>query len=243
MLAQGVQCERRRAVRDHIARAVGGRRRRERDPRRRSRVPADPACRTRAAVNAAALRHRRNDFDHPASALDQLLARRHPGDRAGGLERLRRTAIPIVQCVKVRRAGNPISGLRVELLEVSRRIQSDAACPAALLARSVRSDRGAVGFAGAGARAWQLLGKRAVIAQPNRAPARRREAGCRRAASRAASAEGRDRGPSPRRIPDRGAGEGSPGCRAAREESAPPHTRAPGGASRRSSASAERRPT
>ena len=37
---------------------------------------------------------------------------------------------PIVQCVKVRRAGNPISGLRVELLQVSKRIKSDTACPA-----------------------------------------------------------------------------------------------------------------
>ena len=40
------------------------------------------------------------------------------------------SSLPIVQCVKVRRAGNPISGLSVELLEVSRRIKSDTACPA-----------------------------------------------------------------------------------------------------------------
>ena len=39
-------------------------------------------------------------------------------------------SLPIVQCVRVHRAGNVISGLRVELLEVSRRITSDAACPA-----------------------------------------------------------------------------------------------------------------
>jgi hypothetical protein len=39
-------------------------------------------------------------------------------------------SLPIVQCVRVRRAGNALSGLRVELLEVSRRIASDAACPA-----------------------------------------------------------------------------------------------------------------
>ena len=38
--------------------------------------------------------------------------------------------LPIVQCVRVRRAGNLISGLRVELLEISRRIPSDHACPA-----------------------------------------------------------------------------------------------------------------
>ena len=40
------------------------------------------------------------------------------------------SSLPIVQCVKVRRAGNPISGLRVELLVVSVRIHTDADCPA-----------------------------------------------------------------------------------------------------------------
>ena len=37
---------------------------------------------------------------------------------------------PIVQCVRVRRTGSVISGLKVALLEVSRRIKSDTACPA-----------------------------------------------------------------------------------------------------------------
>jgi hypothetical protein len=37
---------------------------------------------------------------------------------------------PIVQCVRVRRAGNVFSGLRVELLALSRKVASDAACPA-----------------------------------------------------------------------------------------------------------------
>jgi hypothetical protein len=39
-------------------------------------------------------------------------------------------SLPIVQCLRVRRAGNAVSGLRVELLELSRRIASDADCPA-----------------------------------------------------------------------------------------------------------------
>ena len=39
-------------------------------------------------------------------------------------------SLPIVQCVRVRRTGNALSGLRVELLEVSRRIKSDSPCPA-----------------------------------------------------------------------------------------------------------------
>lgn len=40
------------------------------------------------------------------------------------------TGLPIVQCVRVRHAGNALSGLRVELLEVSLRIRTNADCPA-----------------------------------------------------------------------------------------------------------------
>ena len=43
------------------------------------------------------------------------------------------SGLPIVQCVKVRRAGNAISGLRVELLAITPRIKSDADCPGAIL--------------------------------------------------------------------------------------------------------------
>jgi hypothetical protein len=39
-------------------------------------------------------------------------------------------SLPIVQCVRVRRAGNAISGFRVELLAVTQRIATDGACPA-----------------------------------------------------------------------------------------------------------------
>ncbi len=39
------------------------------------------------------------------------------------------SSLPIVQCVKVRRSGNVLSGLRVQLLEISVRIKSDSACP------------------------------------------------------------------------------------------------------------------
>ena len=38
--------------------------------------------------------------------------------------------LPIVQCVRVRRAGNVLSGLHVELLEISLRIKTSADCPA-----------------------------------------------------------------------------------------------------------------
>lgn len=40
------------------------------------------------------------------------------------------TSLPVVQCVRVRRAGNALSGLHVELLEISARIKTDADCPA-----------------------------------------------------------------------------------------------------------------
>jgi hypothetical protein len=37
-------------------------------------------------------------------------------------------SLPIVQCVRVRRAGNVISGLRIELLSVTTPLSADAAC-------------------------------------------------------------------------------------------------------------------
>ena len=39
-------------------------------------------------------------------------------------------SLPVVQCVRVRRAGNVLSGMRVELLKISARIKTDADCPA-----------------------------------------------------------------------------------------------------------------
>ncbi len=38
-------------------------------------------------------------------------------------------SLPIVQCVHVRRAGNVLSGLRIELLAITRRLKGDANCP------------------------------------------------------------------------------------------------------------------
>jgi hypothetical protein len=40
------------------------------------------------------------------------------------------SSLPIVQCVRVRRAGDVLSGLHVELLRISPRIKTDADCPA-----------------------------------------------------------------------------------------------------------------
>jgi hypothetical protein len=39
------------------------------------------------------------------------------------------SALPVTQCVKVRRAGNALSGLRVQLLEISLREPTDSSCP------------------------------------------------------------------------------------------------------------------
>jgi hypothetical protein len=89
----------------------------------------DAACRRRAATNAAILQH--------AGSVSIIQLQPSTSFSLGGTEGTARVAwnvssyaLPIVQCVKVRRAGNPISGLKVELLVVSRRIPSDAACPA-----------------------------------------------------------------------------------------------------------------
>jgi hypothetical protein len=40
------------------------------------------------------------------------------------------SSLPIVQCVRVRRAGDALSGLRIQLLAISRRIKTDGDCPA-----------------------------------------------------------------------------------------------------------------
>lgn len=89
---------------------------------------ADSACRQRAAVNAAALKH--------AGVVSIILLQPSTSFSLGGSEGTARIAwqvgssLPIVQCVKVHRTGNPISGLGVQLLVVSRKIQSDTGCPA-----------------------------------------------------------------------------------------------------------------
>jgi hypothetical protein len=41
-------------------------------------------------------------------------------------------SLPVVQCVKVRRVGNVISGLRVELLAITAKLNGSANCPARL---------------------------------------------------------------------------------------------------------------
>jgi hypothetical protein len=89
---------------------------------------AAAACRRRAATVAAALKH--------PGAVSIIQLQPSTSFSIAGTSGTARVAwdvggsLPIVQCVRVRRSGNAISGLRVELLKVSPRITSDAACPA-----------------------------------------------------------------------------------------------------------------
>jgi hypothetical protein len=88
----------------------------------------EPACRRRAVLNATALRRPGKlvilELNPSAGfSLGSTLGTARVAWRAGG-------SLPIVQCVRVRRAGNALSGLRVQLLEISRRIKSDTSCPA-----------------------------------------------------------------------------------------------------------------
>jgi hypothetical protein len=85
-------------------------------------------CRARAAANA-------DKLGRPGG-VSILALQSSAGFSLGSTEGTARVAwrigssLPIVQCVKVRRAGNALSGLHIQLLEVSPRIKSDTACPA-----------------------------------------------------------------------------------------------------------------
>jgi hypothetical protein len=90
---------------------------------------ASPACRERARYNAAKLKHPGNVsvIDYNAStgfSLGSTL-----GTARVAWEIVTETK-PVVQCVRVRRAGNILSGITVELLKISKRINSGADCPA-----------------------------------------------------------------------------------------------------------------
>jgi hypothetical protein len=87
----------------------------------------DPVCRQRVAENAAALKH-------PGSISILTLQPSTSFSIAGTVGTARVAwnvggSLPIVQCVRVRRTGNAISGLHVELVAVTPRIQSDGNCP------------------------------------------------------------------------------------------------------------------
>ncbi len=89
---------------------------------------ASAACRARVAADVAALRRL-----GPVSIVQINPSTGFSLTGTLGTARVAWVAgssLPIVQCVRVRRAGDALHGLRVELLEVSLRIKSDADCPA-----------------------------------------------------------------------------------------------------------------
>jgi len=89
---------------------------------------SSPACRARVAQDASVLRR-----PGTVSILQLLPSAGFSLVGTVGTARVAWNAgssLPIVQCVRVRRAGDVISGLHVELLELSARIKSDADCPA-----------------------------------------------------------------------------------------------------------------
>jgi hypothetical protein len=89
---------------------------------------ASAACRERAAYNATHLKA-------PGSVSVLTLQTVAGGITFGKTVGVSRVAwrigngLPIVQCFRVRRAGNPITGLHIELLAVSKRIPSESDCP------------------------------------------------------------------------------------------------------------------
>lgn len=87
------------------------------------------ACRARIATDVAALAH--------PGTVSIIQIQPSAGFSLGGTLGTARVAwrvgfsLPIVQCVRVHRAGNAIGGFRVELLEISLRVRpSDSPCPA-----------------------------------------------------------------------------------------------------------------
>jgi hypothetical protein len=85
-------------------------------------------CRTRVAENAVSLKR--------PGAVTVIQLQPSTSFSLGGMLGTARVAwragssLPIVQCVRVRRAGDVIGGLTVQLLEISVRIKSDSSCPA-----------------------------------------------------------------------------------------------------------------
>jgi hypothetical protein len=86
-----------------------------------------PGCRARAQYNAGALRR--------AGPVSIVLIESSAGFSLSstiGTARvvwLAGPSLPRVQCVRVRRSGNVLSGYTIKLLRVSVRIKSDTACP------------------------------------------------------------------------------------------------------------------
>jgi hypothetical protein len=88
---------------------------------------SSPSCRARVAQDATAL-HRLG----PVSVLELSVSSSFPIFGKTGVARIAWETpgqLPVTQCVRVRHSGNPISGMKVELLEISPRIKTSADCP------------------------------------------------------------------------------------------------------------------
>jgi hypothetical protein len=86
-------------------------------------------CRARVAADAVALRRPGTVSilqiqSSTGFSVTSTLGFARVAWRAGG-------SLPIVQCVLVRRAGDVLSGLRIELLSITGKLKGDAVCPKA----------------------------------------------------------------------------------------------------------------
>lgn len=86
-----------------------------------------PACQARVALDATALRRQGKVSileltPSTGSSLGGTLGTARVAWDAGG-------SLPVVQCLRVRRTGNALSGIHIELLEISARIKSSVDCP------------------------------------------------------------------------------------------------------------------
>ena len=88
---------------------------------------ASAACRARVAYDVATLRR-----SGQVTVLELIPSSSFPLGGNVGTSRIAWKAgsnLPVTQCVRVKHAGNPITGLHVELLEISAKIKTSADCP------------------------------------------------------------------------------------------------------------------
>jgi hypothetical protein len=87
----------------------------------------DIACRQRVAEVAARLQHAGHVsiLTIQTSAGFSLTSTTGPARVAWNVG----NSLPIVQCVRVKRAGNVVSGFNVELLAITPKLKGDATCP------------------------------------------------------------------------------------------------------------------
>ena len=88
---------------------------------------SSPACRARVALDATSLRRA-----SPVSVLQLTVSSSFPIVGGVGVARIAwkpAQGLPVTQCVRVRHGGNPLTGLTVELLELSAKIKTNGDCP------------------------------------------------------------------------------------------------------------------